>query len=79
MRNYGRHDACKCSIFSTTTSTVKTPFDLTAKDNVPEAKLSETISLASGASYTITIEEVTKMVAGKKLRMFAYNESFDQH
>ena len=59
--------------FWTTASAIKNAFNLTPNDALPEAKKSEVISLSSGASYTITIEEVTKQIAGKTLRMFAYN------
>lgn len=65
-------EACD-TYFWTTTSAIKNAFNLTPNDALPEAKKSEVISLSSGASYTITIEEVTKQIAGKTLRMFAYN------
>ena len=64
----------KCNeYFGIDESIVTNPFNLEPSVDAPEVGLSEVIELQDGDSYTITIEEVTKTIDGKKLRMLAYN------
>ncbi|MBI3671815.1 multicopper oxidase domain-containing protein, partial [Candidatus Azambacteria bacterium] len=42
---------------------------------LPEAKQTETVELKNGDTYNITASFVKKMIAGKELRMLAYNGS----
>jgi suppressor of ftsI len=65
-------EACD-TYFWTSSSAIKDAFNVTPNESLPEAKQSEVVTLVSGAAYTITIDEVKKEVAGKTLRMFAYN------
>jgi len=59
---------------ATTASTQKTTFDRSVV-GLPEATVSEVVSLKDGDSYSMTASYVKKQVGNRTLRMLAYNGS----